>query len=446
MNTRSAPRPFLFSLLLLAICLAIATGCGEQTSEAATKPPSPAEGKDNTRGKDETLVNVTPLKRGPISSYIEVTADIESLDLVDVFPEIGGMRITELAVDEGDIVERGDLLVKLDDEEIMLELRQTEVELKEAIKQKEKAAVAVDEAEERRKASGIQKEKLLEDYQASLEIARDGLVSDKDLSSDRLAWEQAASDCALRAFEHARAILDADLAEAAAEKAAIRRDNAALKVKRTFIRAPIDGCISFRDANVGKSVMTSARLFSIVDSDDLVANAFLPQEDISRIREGMPVTFTCDADPDRVFSGKADLVSPVVDPTNGTVKVRVRIETDKDRFLRPGMFINARVLVFFREDAMLVTCKAVFYENESPCFFVVEKGVAHKVIFDRGAATDEVIEVLNARYADPEDLAVIPWEEFSLEEPHLHEGMAVVVVGQDNLKEGDSVEIVEELP
>jgi membrane fusion protein (multidrug efflux system) len=211
------------------------------------------------------------------------------------------------------------------------------------------------------------------------------------------------------------------------------RDESTLKLKHTDIIAPIDGCVSFRDANVGMTVTAATRVFTLVDNKSLIANLFLPQEDIRRIRVGMPVMFTCDARPDEEFTGETALISPIVDPDNGTVKVRVSIPPDEEGFLRPGMFINVRVLVSSRDDALLITRKAVFYEDEKPCFFVIDDGAARKVAFERGAATDRILEITEPSYLTGEG-------------PPLDEGSLIVVVGQDNLKEGGKVLIAEELP
>jgi RND family efflux transporter MFP subunit len=425
--------------LICLVCIFAAAGCkppagnpGASETPGNPGPPGDAEEK-NSKKAEETLVIATALKRAPINSYIEVSADIESLNFVDIYPELAGLRITEVAVDEGDCLKKGDLLARLDREQILLENRQAEVAFMEAQKQKLKAKVASKEAEERHKAARIQEEKLRKDYETTREMSQEGLASENDLAADRLAWEQAASDFELRVLEKETAALDAELAETAAETASITRDEAALKLKRTDITAPIDGCVSFRDANVGMTVTTASRLFTLVDTQSLIANLFLPQEDIRRIRVGMPVMFTCDARPGGEFRGETEMISPIVDPNNGTVKVRVRIPPDDDGFLRPGMFINARVLVSSRADALLITRKAVFYEDEKPCFFVIVDGAARKVSFERGAATDTVLEVTEPRYLAGED-------------PPLDEGSLIVVVGQDNLKEGGKVKIAEELP
>jgi len=434
-------------IILLLAFLLLLPGCGPGSSSSAKPaheseeafaersdetpqevPETAQQGEEKEVEKNETLVIVTPLMKGPITSHIEVSSDIESLNVVDIYPELSGLKIEEILVDEACIVNKGDVLARLDSEETRLELRQTEADYKEALKNKTKSGIALREAKKRVEAAKIQKEKLLGDYMASKELAQEGILSDKELSADRLTWEQAVSDFDLRVLEEQQAALDADLASNSAEKASIALDNSKLKLSRTAIRAPWDGVISYRNAALGMTVTSSTKLFILVDRKTLIANLFVPQEDIPRIRKDMPVYFSCDTMPGKVWSGKVDLVSPVVDPTNGTIKIRVRIPSDPEECLRPGMFISARIVVSSRESAWLVQRKAVFYEDEIPCFFIVGENAAKKVLFDRGAATSKVLEIVNPRYESGEEIL-------------LEEGIPVVVVGQDNLKNGDAVQI-----
>jgi HlyD family secretion protein len=169
----------LLAALLCLFCALPAAGCKRPTSAGSADAgnPDPATKEETPNKVEETLVIATPLKRGPINSYIEVSADIESLNFVDIYPQLGGLRITEVAVDEGVHVKKGDLLARLDNEQILLELRQAEAALTEAKKQKLKAAIAKKEAVERQKAARYQEQKLRNDYETTLEMSKDGLAS-----------------------------------------------------------------------------------------------------------------------------------------------------------------------------------------------------------------------------------------------------------------------------
>ncbi len=415
--------------LLLALVLAAAcTGCKEKSGQAKENVDPPEVKKEE---KEKTLVVVAPLQRGAINSYIDVSSDIESLNVVDIYPHLGGLRIEQVAMDEGDLVNPGDLLVRLDKEEIVLEYEQANAEFEEAEKQALKATLAVKEAAERIKVAEIQKKKLYNDFKITESIAEDSLVSKEKLAADRLTWEQADSALALRALEREKAAMDAELAVSAKEKARIALKNSKLKLERTKVRSPVKGYISFRGATAGMTVTTSTRLCTIVDRETLVTYLYVPQEDLSRINAGMPVFFSCDAMPDNKYQGTVDLVSPVVDPTNGTIKIRVRLPSDPDGVLRPGMFISARILISAKKDKFLASRKATFYMDDRLCFFAVRDNKAMRIYFEQGASNSEVVEITNPRI-ESGDEAVLEMD------------VPIIIVGQDNLKDGDPIEIVED--
>ena len=113
------------------------------------------------------------------------------------------------------------------------------------------------------------------------------------------------------------------------------------------------------------------------------------------------------------------------------ILARAEIQPDEEQLLRPGMFITARIVTASRDDALLVPRKAVFYDEEKPTFFLIdEAGAVRKTHFASRASTESLLEIA---HADPPDAAV-------------EEGALIVIVGQDNLKDGDIVRIDEEVP
>lgn len=425
MNSRTTVAPLLL-LLLVITC----PGCNEKSGQAKEADPPQAKETKKKEEKEKTLVVVTPLKKGPINSFIDVSSDIESLNVVDIYPQLSGFRIVEVAADEGDLVYPGNLLVRLDKEEISLEHEQAKAEHEEAKKQALKSAIAVKVAAERVRAAAIQETKLHNDYTRTEEIAKESLVSKEKLASDRLAWEQAKSDHALRILDAEQAAMEAELAKSAVEKTRIALKNSQLKLERTDVRSPVKGFISFRGSTKGMTVTTASKLYTIVDRETLVTCLYVPQEDLSRIKKGMPVFFTCDTMPDKQFEGYVDLVSPVVDPTNGTIKIRVRLPADPDGFLRPGMFISARILISSKQDKFLASRKATFYKDDRLCFFAVRDNIAERIYFEQGASTSEVVEITSPRLE-------------SGDEAVLEKDLPIIIVGQDNLESGNPVEIVE---
>ena len=95
------------------------------------------------------------------------------------------------------------------------------------------------------------------------------------------------------------------------------------------------------------------------------------------------------------------------------------------------MFISARIITASREEALLIPRKAVFYDDEKPTFFLIEEDdTVRKIHFKPDASTETALEIASTL---PPDDSVIG-------------GARIVIVGQDNLKDGDKVKVVKEIP
>jgi membrane fusion protein (multidrug efflux system) len=148
----------------------------------------------------------------------------------------------------------------------------------------------------------------------------------------------------------------ADLAQAEADLATARLD-----LGYTEIRAPIDGYIGDRGAQIGAYVTTGANLLSIVPAHGLWVDANFKEDQLAQMRAGQPVTIVADVLPGRKFTGRLLSQAPatgavfaVIPPENATgnftkivqrVPVRIAIDDDDDTLgvLRPGLSVTAAV-------------------------------------------------------------------------------------------------------
>jgi membrane fusion protein (multidrug efflux system) len=327
------------------------------------------------------------------------------------------------------VVEKGDLMARLDAREIELELAQAQVNYEETKHRLVKAEVAVKEARERENNAQVKETKAKKDYEKTLSMFSDELAAEDELAVDKLAWEQAVSELDLARLQNNQVELDLELSKTELNKMKISMDTAELRLSRTRIEAPFNGFITFRGATVGMTVSSSTNLFTLVNRDTLVAHLNIAQEEILKVEKGMPVKVRCDAIPEKIFNGVIQIINPVVDPQSGTVRLRMEIGPENRELLRPGMFITARIITVSRENALLIPRKAVFYDDEKPTFFLIdEKNEVRKVHFEPGASTETALEISTAL---PPDALVC-------------NNARIVIVGQDNLKNGDKVNIVEE--
>ncbi len=321
---RSSGRRLLLAGVLLGT-MTIAAACSRD-GDGPAKGTAEGRGKDpaveTPAARDEAVpVEVVTLSRGPIEAVIRLSANLEAERDVTVYAQAPRL-VTRLLVEEGDRVRKGQLLVKLQDDEQRLAL--------------EKARIERDQA-------------------------RRELDRQESLFQQGLASEQTYNE-AKRAFDQAR------LAVEEAER----------NLAYTEVRAPIAGIVTERKVSLGDSVTVNQPLFRIVDFDSIVARVYVPEKDLRRLAPGQPARVLAAALGTEPISGRILRIAPVVDPKTGTVKVTVAVPNRPG--LRPGLFVDVELVTDVHPEALLIPKKALVYDTDQVfAFRVDEDHLAHRV-------------------------------------------------------------------
>ena len=291
---------------ILIISLLSAPGCGSGGDEEERTWSEGGGAVDSEEDREEKVpVEVATLERGEIEAILRFAANLEAEREVQVFAE-APRRVQELLVEEGDAINRGALLVRLQDEE-------------------QRSAVA--------KAA------------SQLKQARREYERQENLFAQNLVAEQIFNDASYEVDQLELALTDA------------RRD-----LSYTEVRAPIGGVVTSRLVNLGDHVTVNQALFTIVDFDSIVARIYVPEKELVRLRPSQPARLRADAMGNAGFSGAIDRISPVVDPGTGTVKVTVAIP--RQQGLRPGMYVEVELVTAVHPDALLLPKRALIYDND----------------------------------------------------------------------------------
>jgi len=282
----------------------------------------------------------------PDLNRITVSGTIEAHESLLSFTQVQG-QIVELAFDEGAAVKAGTVLARVDDR-----LYRQQVEIDRANQQVQAAQAQVSEGTLAAARTTIDSdqfdlaEKKL-DYERAETLARTaaGSVQARDLA--RTAAMQSAA-----ALSHDQAMVQvaaANLALAHANEAAaaarVQLDEVTLDY--TTLRAPFDGVISVREAELGQLAGPGVMIFTIDDLDHVWLRAYVNEQDIGKIRLGEAVDVTTDTYPHKIYRGRISFISPEAEFTPKTVEVhaervnlvyRVRVDIDNPTHeLLPGM-------------------------------------------------------------------------------------------------------------
>lgn len=187
-------------------------------------------------------------------------------------------------------------------------------------------------------------------------------------------------------------------AQAAFDQASgdLRRAQAVLEQKR--IKAPFDGVLGIRRVNLGQFVRAGDALVSLTDSRTLFANLTLPETALPVLTRNQQVALSVDAYPGRVFQGRLSTIEPQIGSDTRTVRLQATID-NADGALAPGMFVNGKVALPARTDAITVPETAITYSTHGDSVFVVrpaEKGdgfTAQQVFVKAGERQDGLVVI-----------------------------------------------------
>jgi len=336
------------------------------------------------------VVKTATAESKPFEEAVELTGELRPLAQVAVAPRISG-RLSEVLVDNGDHVQKGQLLARIDDQELQQQVSRAQ------------AALRVAEA-------GLKQDK------ANLENVRSQLRRSERLYTDQLV--------SLQSLEDLRSQVQAgeaglELAEAQINQARAALSELEIQVAYTRLYAPMSGYIGDRNLHPGALVDPSSAILSVFDLSRLKTVVAAPEQQLRKLRVGLTARVAVDAYPGEHFSGTISRISPVVDPATRSAQVEIMIP-NRQSLLKAGMFVRAAV-VLRNMRSLAVPREAIVTRESQQGVFVIEDGKAHYLPVDIGVSQEGHVQVLSG----------------------IEPGQEVVAAGAQFLNEGDPVRLQE---
>lgn len=366
-------------------------------------------------------------------------AELSALRHARVGSEVEG-RIAERLVEDGDFVEEGTPLARLDDRAIKIELKAARAEL--GLRQHELEELQNGSRPEEIVAAQARYDAALDEEASRLwtlertqELHQEGTLSEEDLRRATLAVRVARSLLAQRKaeLELAKAGPRPEKIAQAEARVGMQHEQVALLVdreRRTEITAPFDGYVVQRLADVGAWLSKGSEVFELASLDPIGVRASVPEDFVVHLRPGNPVTVTVDALPGETFEGTISKIVPLADPRAKTFPVKIRLDNPTVNGV-PRLLGGMSAQVSFRVNAgpvrRYVPKDALVLSGGRSTVYVVDSG-------ERGGKVRPVAVVLGK--------AAGSWMEV---EGELREGQLVVVRGNERLRPGQSVTILERL-
>jgi RND family efflux transporter MFP subunit len=241
----------------------------------------------------------------------------------------------------------------------------------------------------------------LEQAQAELRDAERNLARSRELAEKRYI-SNSALDTAVARFDKSRAAVASSEAALGAARANLKA--ADVSFDQTLIRAPFDGVVLTKSANVGDNITpfssavdTKGAVVTMADMSTLEVEADVAESALGKIRVGQPTEIQLDAVPDTRFGGTVNRIVPTVDRAKATVLVKVKF-ADRDERVLPDMsakvaFLEREISAAERKPVTAMPKQAVVERDGGSYVFVLKDGRAVRTAVRPGRALGDLVEV-----------------------------------------------------
>ncbi len=287
-------------------------------------------------GKSQVMIDAWVVKTAPIDQFIDASGTLQSNEEVEIKPEING-RITHLYFKEGTNVKKGDLLVKIYDEDLKAQLQKLRL-------QQQLAKTTLERQENLLKINGISRQ-------------------DVDVTRNQVSAYAA----------------DIDYTQT--------------QLQKTELRAPFSGRLGLRNVSEGAIVSSAVVITTLQQIDPLKIDFTVPEKYRNLIKNGDKVKFTVAGD-QQEHNGSIYAIDPKIDLATRTVKLRA-IVPNSGATLFPGSFAQVRINLKDLPDAIMIPSQAVIPGTRDKRVIVADSGKAKFVVVETGIRDQNSVQIVS---------------------------------------------------
>jgi len=371
---------FAKSLLWLAVAAAVGvaaykSGLVEKLEQKANAPAAaPAE-----NAVKAPAVSVVRVQQGDFAETVLVTGSLVPREEITVSPEIEGLKVVKINVDQGDRVKKGDVLAVLVSETLDAQMAQNDAALA-------RTTAAIAQA----KSQIVEAEARVKEAQSNLDRAKplnkEGYLSDS-------TYEQRVSLARTTSAQLAATKDGLRSAEAAKGEAEAQRRELSWRRANAEVKAPADGLISRRGARLGAIASGSAAgsgeaMFRIIENGEIELDAEVTETQMPKLRVGQTAIVKVAGDVEA--SGKLRLISPEINPATRLGKVRIFLGDTPE--LKSGAFGSGVIQTATSHGLSLPVTAVSTANGESTVLAVVNDKVQRRIV-TTGLSVGGLVEI-----------------------------------------------------
>ncbi len=314
-------------ILILVIGIAIWFKINKDKEAAVKIAPVTTKGQP-------VLVSAVAITSQSLDNKIQATGSIMANEEVALQSETAG-KIIGLYIQEGSMVKKGDLLIKINDGELQAQLKKAEYSVQSDL---------LNEAREKK----------------LLEIKG---ISEEEYEN---AWKQ---------WKSAQA--DIELIKA--------------QIAKTELRAPFDGVIGLKNVSEGSYISNGTVVANLVELDPVKIDFSIPEKYMNQVRKGDEIIFSV-AGTNQKYTGTIYAIEPRIDITSRTLQVRAKA-SNKGNQLLAGAFASVELVMEHLEHVLMIPTQSIIPGLKNQKVFICKDGKAQPVMVETGIRTDALIQI-----------------------------------------------------
>ncbi|GET29233.1 efflux RND transporter periplasmic adaptor subunit [Prolixibacter sp. SD074] len=323
---------------LLAALLPVFASCGNQNNQLGNELAIP--------------VSVQDVKKSSIGQYVSTTGTANAASEATLNTEMAGNYYLQRNAKTGhpfrlgDKVQKGQVIVKLEDEEykngVSLETKKLNYEIAKL------------------------------EYEKQQSLYEKGGVTLREVKNSEVSLSQAKQDY----------------------------ENAQLQLAKMNVKAPVSGIlVTLPNFTNGTRVASGTAVATIMDYNTLNMEVNLPEKNLSTVKVGQEVNITNYTLPEDTLTGRISELSPVVSSETRTFTGKIRIDNPELK-LRPGMFVKADIQVARMDSAIVIPKDIIVSGNRGKTVYIVVKGAAQQRVIETGLENDNQVQVVSGLKAN----------------------------------------------
>jgi len=374
------------------------------------------------------LVSTAKVVKGQLEQTVQASGQVEPADKFKVRCEVDG-NVVEKKAKDGDVVKKGDVLLRVDDTKLKTEVLNAELKLRRLqnnLRNQVETSGPYDRAQTKNNLEKmrISLEYSQKNFESMERMYKEEIISRKQLEEAQRSLESSKLDYAIaqQQIKYQQEKQDKDISEMEGDIQLAKKDleQAREKLSKASVTATISGTIVEDILKEKRNVGTGEDVFSIGNLTKYIAKVKVDELDISKVKIGQPVNISSEAFKNvKLPAHVIEIASQATRQTFAEIEVKLEIDSTMNQPIRPNLSVDADIIVNQANQVLKVPVQAVVKQDGKNYVFVPKNGMASRVEVTVGASNPEFIVI----------------------EKGLKEGDTIITTGTSTLKANDQIKI-----